>query len=104
MAEVFPVHFAKFLRTPFFHRTPLVVTSTFQVKQPLHVTNELKDSITSTFVEEPDFNFVFSRSSHRRCSVKIVLLKILQNSQENIHVGASILINFQAPDYGAYTL
>ena len=36
------------------------------------------------------------RSSHRRCSIKKVLLEITQNSQENTCAKVSFLIKFQA--------
>ena len=36
------------------------------------------------------------RSSHQKCSIKKLLLKILQYSQENICVGVSFLIKLQA--------
>ena len=37
-----------------------------------------------------------AKSSHRRCSIKKVFLKISENSQENTCVRASFLINLQA--------
>ena len=41
-------------------------------------------------------SFVFYRSSHRRCSIKKVFLKISQSSQENTCPRASFLITLQA--------
>ena len=40
--------------------------------------------------------FGIDRSSRRRCSIKKVLLKIWQNSQENVCARASFLIKWQA--------
>ena len=37
-----------------------------------------------------------SRSSHQRCSIKKLFLKVLQYSQENICAGISFLIKLQA--------
>ena len=40
-----------------------------------------------------------NRSSHRRCSIKKVLFKILQNSQENTSTRDSFLIKLQAETF-----
>ena len=47
-------------------------------------------SVTDVFLGMYEF-FKNSRSSHRRCSIKKVFLKTLQNSQENTCVGASLV-------------
>ena len=73
LARGFPVNFAKYLRRPFFYWTYPVAGSL------------LNFSGTSRI----------SRSSRRRCSVKKVFLKILQNLQENICARVSILKKLQ---------
>ena len=55
-------------------------------------------SVTSSRVKRQGLEFLFEkfyRSSHRRCSIKQVFLKVLQNSQENTCVGVSFLIKLQ---------
>ena len=51
-------------------------------------------SFRRTYDDVSDWRWIF-RSSHHRCSVKKVLLKILRNSQENICARVSFLIKLQ---------
>ena len=75
----FPVNFTKFLRTPFFNRTPLVtasvkVESIFRIK-PLHV----NEAILCIVLQELSMNFQFYFDEFSNSYVKHKNLQLARN-------------------------
>ena len=66
-----------------------------------HYHHHYRNIVFMKIVLRVEFCYEF-RSSSRRCSVKMVFLKILQNSQENTYARFSFLIKLQASGLQLY--
>ena len=103
----FPVNFAKYLRTPFFHRTPqgdcfwiygvVFYRQKIPQKAPWYFFDRVLNNVmlSDFFVNNSVTLSPRSEAVAQRCSIRKVFSEISQNSQGNTFARVSFLIKLQ---------
>ena len=92
---MFSYEYREFFKSTFFEKHLRTAASIFDwiLKHSLWV----EDVIVFTLLRIAFVSLAWTEAAVRRCSSKLIFLKILQNSQENTCARISLLIKLQAP-------